>query len=134
MKNESPKILNVRNNFSSALKSFREAISEPIVNNRDLSGIIKSFEIMYELSWKALKYLLETGGHEVTVARDVIAKAYQTNLIHHEKLWINMIKDRNLTVHTYDEEFAKKMVDRIKADYADCFEEVQEVISNTKYS
>lgn len=49
-------------NFSIALSALEEACKEPIVNDRDVAGIIKSFEFAYELSWNALKEILADQG------------------------------------------------------------------------
>jgi nucleotidyltransferase substrate binding protein (TIGR01987 family) len=104
-------------NFNRAMNSLEESASAPILVKRDLSGVIKDFELAYELAWKALKLFLAEKGHETQSARSVFAMAYQLGYLLEEKVWLDMIQDRNLTVHTYDETFAKEMVDRIKLQY-----------------
>ena len=37
----------------------------------------------------------------------IIAESYRKRFIENESAWIRMIEDRNLTVHTYDENFAR---------------------------
>ena len=49
--------------------------------------------------------------------RETIKQAYQIELIDEGHIWINALADRNLTVHTYDEELAKKMVQDISRIY-----------------
>lgn len=113
-----------RDNFEKALATLHRSISKPIEDERDLAGIIKGFEIVYELSWTILKKTLRESGLEAAGPRDVIRAAWQIGFlkVETEATWLNMIKDRNLTVHTYDETFAREMVQRIIAQYTPAFQ------------
>lgn len=104
-------------NYKKALAALRLATQTPIKEPRDLSGIIKDFELTYELGWKCLKKFLENQGHETTSAREAFSKAYELGLIDSEKTWLSVLKDRNLTVHTYNQQFAEEMCKRIKDHY-----------------
>ena len=112
-----------RDNFEKALAALQRSISKPIEDERDLAGIIKGFEIVYELSWTLLKTTLRESGLEAAGPRDVIKAAWQSGFlkIETETDWLNMIKDRNLTVHTYDATFARLMVQRIIEQYTPAF-------------
>ncbi|MBK8203668.1 MAG: nucleotidyltransferase substrate binding protein [Bdellovibrionales bacterium] len=101
-------------NFLIALSALEEACKESIKNDRDVAGIIMSFEFAYELSWNALKEVLANQGIATTTSRDVFAKAYQSQFIHTDSEWIELMNDRNRTSHTYDKGFARQMVERIK--------------------
>ena len=111
------KLKDALNNYSIALNSLKESslrdLSDPVI----IAGLIKNFEFSYELSWVTLKRYLEKEGHLINTAREAFSKAYEINLIENESLWLEMIKDRNKTVHTYDKEFAKSMVERIVKRY-----------------
>src|ERR1035437_3146813 len=72
-------------NYSKALKALVRSSSAPITEPRDLSGIIKDFEITYELSWKTLKAFLEKQGNETGPAKDVFAKAYQLRRLENQQ-------------------------------------------------
>ena len=37
--------------------------------------------------------------------------------IDNESVWLEILQDRNQTVHTYDQKFAQQMCDRIKTKY-----------------
>ena len=100
-----------------AYKSLKEAVDEPIKNNRDKAGIIKKFEFVYELSWKAMKRKLEDEGQITSTPRDVINRAFKNDYILDENLWLEIIKDRNLAVHTYDQQLADLLVERIQKKY-----------------
>lgn len=42
-----------KKNLGKALQALDASVSQPVAEPRDLSGIVKDFEIAYELSWKA---------------------------------------------------------------------------------
>lgn len=52
-----------------------------------------------------------------TSPRDTLQKAYQFNWIDNETVWLDMMDNRNLTFHTYREEYAKKIYSHIKCYY-----------------
>jgi nucleotidyltransferase substrate binding protein (TIGR01987 family) len=109
-------------NLKKAFASLDESLQDPVVKARDLSGIIKDFELVYELSWKVLKKYLEQNGIQSKSPRDVFTQAYKNHCIDQDKLWVSMIEDRNLAVHVYDKEQAKELVQRIRALYFPLFE------------
>jgi nucleotidyltransferase substrate binding protein (TIGR01987 family) len=93
-----------------------------MVEPRDVSGAVKDFEIAYELAWKALKRTLEAEGHAPSSARDSFEQAYQLGWLPEGDVWLAMIGDRNLTVHTYNEAFAQALVQRIRDAYLPALE------------
>lgn len=60
-----------------------------------------------------MKDYLEAQEFRVNSPRETIKQAYQIGLIEDGHIWIYALSDRNLTVHTYDEKFAKKMLEDI---------------------
>jgi nucleotidyltransferase substrate binding protein (TIGR01987 family) len=46
--------------------------------------------------------------------KTVLQQAYVNQLILDEKLWLDMLKDRNLTSHTYNQKLALEIYQRIK--------------------
>lgn len=114
----------VETNFRRAFTNLHKSLSTPILEPRDQSGIIKDFEMTYELSWKALKKLLLAAGHQTLGAKDVFTKAYQLGYLPSEKPWLEMIADRNLTSHVYDEASAMQIIVRIQSDYLSAFAEL----------
>lgn len=109
-------------NFQKTLRNLKVSTAAPVVELRDLSGIIKDFEMTYELSWKVLKRVLREAGHDTLGAKDVYSKAYQLGYLNEEKVWLEMIQDRNQTSHVYDEADARKIADRVSATYLAAFE------------
>jgi nucleotidyltransferase substrate binding protein (TIGR01987 family) len=98
-----------------ALKSLEIIIVKPMQEDRsNVDASIQRFEFTIELLWKLLKRILVFEGIETTSPKHVLQEAYQTKLIDDEQLWLNMLTDRNLTSHTYDEELADEIYSRIK--------------------
>jgi nucleotidyltransferase substrate binding protein (TIGR01987 family) len=114
-----------RANFNRALQSLESAIALPILNPRDSAGIIQNFEFVYELAWKSLKEYLAELGHVTSSAREVFKTAYRLEVISDEALWIGMIQDRNLTVHTYNENLAEQLVTNIRSSYLPLFRKLK---------
>ncbi len=115
-------------NFRRALAALEVSLASPVTEARDLSGIVKDFELSYELGWKALKKSLEDQGHPVASARHAFEMAYGLGWIDDENVWLAMIQDRNLTVHTYNEVFAQAMVGRIRNDYVVALAALRDVL------
>jgi nucleotidyltransferase substrate binding protein (TIGR01987 family) len=115
-------------NLAKALASLEKSVRSPVTEPRDISGIIKDFELVYELSWKTLKTFLEEHGHEVTSAKNAFSKAFQLGFISDEEAWLQVLKDRNQTVHTYDEGFAKLMCDRIMNSHLFIFQKLFKIL------
>lgn len=77
-----------------------------------------------------MKKKLREEGHETLGAKDVFTKAFQLGYLPSESPWITMIADRNQTSHVYDEADAKRIADRVRADYLPAFLGLRKFISN----
>ncbi|GAG95696.1 unnamed protein product, partial [marine sediment metagenome] len=67
---------------------------------------------------KALKIYLEHQGIIVKTPRDSFVEAFRINLFDDEKIFLDMMEDRNSTSHIYDKETSKKIFNRIKKNYS----------------
>ena len=91
-----------------AAARLQEAVGQPessIVRD----AVIQRFEFSFELVWKALKLYLEHQGHECGGPRPTLKKAFADGLIatpEEADVWLQMLEDRNLTSHAYDETLA----------------------------
>lgn len=105
-------------NFSNALDRFASAVDryEEFKNEgfEDvyLDLIVKRFEFTYEMSWKALKRYLEFLGFEPKSPRMTFKEAYAQQLIEDEDVWLEMIEQRNLTSHIYDESEIEEILNK----------------------
>jgi nucleotidyltransferase substrate binding protein (TIGR01987 family) len=118
---EKTKLADSLENLTRAVKSLDEAVALPVTEQRDLAGIIKNFEFVYELTWLSLKRALAFEGKATTTPRSVFSVAFQEGFIEDEKTWLKILDDRNDTVHTYDAKLAEAMADRIIRMYAPLF-------------
>lgn len=105
-------------NFDKALSYLEQALE---IKNPDIvqkAGIIQFFEMSFELSWKVLKdYLEEQGFNDIKSPKDAIKKAFEIGVIENGHEWLNLLQDRNLTTHTYDETKASEMEKLIHLNY-----------------
>lgn len=109
-------------NFELALEQFELFFEAPELNQRELQGLIKSFEYTYELSWLVLKDYLEYQGYSnIKGARDSFQLAFKVGLITDGETWMKMLKDRNLTSHTYNNRVANDVIMNIRNEYVILF-------------
>ena len=86
-------------------------------SDAERAGLIQFFEISFELAWKVLKDYLEEEGFTIVSPRDAIKQAFQSGLLSDGHVWIEALKDRNLTVHTYEEKIAVAVEQKIRGAY-----------------
>ena len=84
---------------------------------------IKRFEFTFELCCKSLQEFFKEKGIICRSPKDCFKQAFSYGLIENEDIWINIIQDRNLTTHTYQEEIAKEIYFKIK-EYVYHFEKL----------
>lgn len=85
-------------------------------------GIIQSFEITHELAWKLMQDILKDEGEsEMLGSKSATRLAFARGLIHEGEIWLEMIKSRNLTVHTYDVQMIDNEFDKIVHQYLPLF-------------
>jgi len=94
--------------FEKALFKLDEALkAETSELIRDAA--IQRFEFSYELMWKSLKNILKESGVICHSPKSCFKEAFSQGWIKDEELWLQMLSDRNLTTHTYDEVLAIKV-------------------------
>ena len=107
--------------FNKALERLKEAVA--IARDElDRDGVIQRFEFTFEQFWKALKAVLKYQGIECYSPRDCIKKAFRYGLIEDDEIFLDMLEDRNLSSHTYDEKTAEEIFERIKNFYVKALE------------
>jgi nucleotidyltransferase substrate binding protein (TIGR01987 family) len=102
-------------NYNQALLRLDEALGVNEPNTFIYDSVIKRFEFTYELAWRLMKAYMEyKGGEDVRFARDVFREAFATGLIMEGEVWLEMMRDRNLSSHTYDEGESQRIYERVK--------------------
>lgn len=123
-------------NFRKALIQLAEAVE--FVGQRDISlleeqGMIKIFEFTHELAWNTLKDFLESrGAQNIYGSKDATREAFKAGLIENGETWMDMIRSRNLTTHTYDESTALEIVKAITDNYCSEFKGLQVKLNKLK--
>ncbi len=94
-------------NYKKALSQLEKFISKGKLNELEEQGLIQAFEYTHELAWNVLRdYLREQGNATIHGSRDATREAFKLDLIQDGDAWMDMIKDRNRTSHTYNQETA----------------------------
>ncbi|MDY6929867.1 MAG: nucleotidyltransferase substrate binding protein [Pseudomonadota bacterium] len=108
-------------NFQSAFSELDEAVA--LSNERGLSkleeqGLIQAFEYTYELAWNTIRDFYQNQGETgIQGSRDAIRLAFERGLIAEGSQWMEMIKSRTLTSHTYNRETARLISGQILGSY-----------------
>lgn len=95
----------------------------PISNRRDKAGLIQAFEFTFELFWKSFQKLAPDSGLDASSPRESLIAGAKLHLITSDEsdTWSQMLRDRNLSSHTYNAPLADEIVERLLRDYLPCF-------------
>ena len=103
--------------FQKAFRLLEQTMTIEHPSDAERAGLIQFFEMSFELAWKVLKDYLEAEGFTVESPRDAIKQAFQAGLLEDGHVWMEALKDRNLTVHTYEEKIAIAVEEKIRNSY-----------------
>lgn len=109
-----------RQRFSQFEKSFallETAMAIETMTVVERAGLIQFFEMAFEQGWKLLKDFQEAEGFTITSPRQSIKQAFQSGLVADGHAWISALEDRNLTTHTYNEQTAAAVEQKIRTLY-----------------
>lgn len=99
-----------------ALGTLREVLAVPTTAiTRDAA--IQRFEYSFETTWKAAqRHLRDAEGLDSGSPANVIRSAHAVGLLDEAsaRLGLEMVRDRNLTVHTYNERLADEIFARLR--------------------
>ena len=116
-------------NLKKAYSRLKE-VSDLYDGKKDIirDSLIQRFEFTYELTHITLKEFMKHLGAtlENSFPRTIFKKAYVNNLISDDKVWINLLEDRNSTLHIYNENMSNEIADRIVNKYVDAIGELVE--------
>jgi len=121
-------------NYTKALATMTKAVK--LAASRDLSdlekqGVIQGFEFTFELAWNVMKdYLEEQGITDIIGSKNAVRHAFNKGLIEDGEVWMDIIKDRNLASHVYDEETANDLFAAITTNYYQQFSALAEKMNS----
>ncbi|MCW5211582.1 nucleotidyltransferase substrate binding protein [Desulfobulbus sp. TB] len=120
-------------NYQKALRQLQKFIDKGDLSELEEQGLIKSFEYTYELAWNTLKDFLEFQGHsDIFGSRDAIRKAFQLGIIEDGEIWMDMIKSRNRTSYTYNEDTAKEISRTVISVYYSAFRKMNNKLNTLR--
>ncbi|MFH1619261.1 MAG: HI0074 family nucleotidyltransferase substrate-binding subunit [bacterium] len=99
--------------FKKALARLNEALAAPksdIVRD----SAIQRFEFTIDMAWKLVKTRLEEKYGVVCQApKECFREAYKQKLLAYDEFWLELVDMRNQTSHTYKEEVAQSVFERL---------------------
>lgn len=122
--------------YRKALQQLTRAVE--LSRQRPLSeieqqGLIKAFEFTHELAWNVMKdYFEYQGNTSITGPRDATREAFRRNLVADGEGWMEMIQSRNRTSHTYNQEVADEIAQKVTVLYYTLFKAFEERMQGLK--
>jgi len=108
-------------NYKKALITVKNAVElsqERELSDLEKQGLIHGFEFTFELAWNVMKdYLEKQGITGIIGSKNAIRHAFNNGIINDGEGWMDMLNDRNLASHTYDEKTSDDIFNAIKNIY-----------------
>lgn len=123
-------------NYLKALNQLENAVKlseERELTDLEKQGLIQAFEFTHELAWNVIKdYFFFQGNSEIIGSRDASREAFKVGLVQDGEGWMEMIKSCNKTSHTYNEDIASEITEKIIERYFELFKEFEEKMLEIK--
>ena len=114
-------------NYRKAVTNLDAALRQEFYNDLELQGLIKGFELCYELAWKTLQDLLRERGYaDIAGPKPAIRQAFLDGLVNNGEIWHAIHEARNLAAHTYDLDQARRLASEIRSSYARAFKALRD--------
>lgn len=108
-------------NYRKAFGRLDEAVllsRQRDLNDLERQGLIQAFEFTHELAWNLMKDWFDyQGDSQITGSRDATREAFRMGLIQGGEVWMEMIRSRNQSSHTYNLEIAAEIVRAVEERY-----------------
>ena len=101
---------------SRALERLQQITELPQIGEIERDAVIQRFEFSFEAVWKAAQFhLLTVEGLDVASPKAAMRACREVGLLDEQEAMqaLQMADDRNLTVHTYNEQLAAQIFERI---------------------
>lgn len=98
--------------FELSIQRLKEALA---MQESDITrdAAIQRFEFTVELGWKSIQKFLREEKINCRSPKECLREAFKQQLVEDDDGWLEAFEDRNLTVHTYNEQTAKEIFSRI---------------------
>lgn len=103
--------------FADALLNLEREIATDTGDQKSRNSVLLTFVLAFETFWKVLKFVLfQMEGIDAASPKEVLRNAFQLGWLGEEDVfWLNMADDRNLVAHTYSEQQAIAIYERVQA-------------------
>ena len=99
--------------FKKALARLNEALAAP-KNDIVRDSANQRFEFTIDMAWKLLKTCLEEKHGVVCQSpKECFREAYKQKLLAYDEFWLELVDMRKQTSHTYKEELAQSVFERL---------------------
>lgn len=114
--------------FGQALAQLSQACAKDELNDLERTGLIKTFEICFELAWKVLKDLLFFEGFDDSTPRAILRKSFIVQYIDESdcEVLLDALDKRNLLSHTYTGDLAAEFETLIRDVYHPVLENIHQ--------
>lgn len=123
-------------NYNKALGQLEKAVhlsKERELSDLEQQGIIQAFEYTHELAWNTMKdYFEYQGDSSIRGSRDATRAAFKAEMITNGEDWMDMIRSRNKTSDTYNQETADEIFKAIVDHYYVAFKQFQQKMEEIK--
>jgi len=116
--------------YQRALNHLRDFAKLEPITDRDEFGLIKAFELTYEMAWKTLKdfFVYQGNTEKLFGSRDVFRKAYEVGLLDKGPVWMDMVDDRNGSAHEYMLDTKETITAHILTSYLELFDRLESTL------
>lgn len=119
-------------NFKNSLRVLK-TVNHNLLEENEMyrTGVIGQFNLTFELAWKTLQEVLKRNsvmGAETGSPRETVKLGFKFGLVNDEEAWIKMLKDRNVSVHVYNEDVVKEVIRHIIEIYIPAFDNFSKLI------
>lgn len=83
------------------------------------AAVIHAFEFCFELGWKLLKVRLKDEGLDLATPKGVLRAAGDAGMIASVEEWLEYLRVRNLTSHTYNKAIADQVYGVISGGFVE---------------
>lgn len=112
-------------NYSKALEQLGNTVTTSCqrpLSDLEKLGQIHTFAFTHELAWNVMKdYFAWQGNAGINSSRDAAREAFQKGLVEDGEGWMEMIRSRNQTTHTYQQKVADEIAGHIVERYFPLF-------------
>ena len=106
--------------FQKAVNALEKALAlGELPEHADRDAVLLRFELSAELMPKTLQRILSERGADVLLPKDTVRAASAASLVDEKEgeVLLAIIDDRNRMVHDYSDEYADKLLARVRGEY-----------------